>query len=179
MKTIGIDVDSVLFPINEWVIIPAWARVGLPVKLEDITDFDYLKCLTPEHKQIAFRQFMRSDLYDGFRPTEVAMAALTLLRERYRVIAVTSPFYQHAGSKWRFCQRAGFEHGDIILCGDKTLVNMDVLLDDRPKTLLALGPGKSMVFDRPWNRYQLYTHHRVYGWISVPAGLDHLLSGAG
>ena len=175
---VAIDVDSVLFPINEEILIPEWARHGLEVELEDITDFDYLKCLTKEHKRIAFAQFRRRYLYDGYNITEEIEESLSRMRGLYRVIVVSSPFAQHAESKWKFCQRAGFDHTDIVLVGDKTLVDCDVLLDDRPSTLAEIGLLQGLVFDRPWNQQNYLRHHlRATSWASVPRMVDKLTEG--
>jgi 5'(3')-deoxyribonucleotidase len=175
---IAIDVDSVLFPINERVILPALHAAGLPTQLREITDFDYAACLSENHKQVAYDQFRRSDLYDGHMPPDSAMEALKILRRNNHVIAVSSPFAGHATSKWRFCQRAGFKHEDIVLCGDKGLVRFDVLLDDRPSTLEEIGPSHAVVFDRPWNRtdgLMGYPYERAYGWDDVVRKVARLL----
>lgn len=182
---IGIDVDSVLFPITEEVIIPAWREAGLDGCMQDIVDFDYLQCpnLSRAHKAVAFEQFRRFDLYDGHRPSRTARAVLDTLREQYRVVAVTTPFAEHATSKWQFCLRAGFHHRDIVLCGDKELAGVDLLLDDRAETAQQLGVDRVVVFDRPWNR-DLYgsmtddmgrPFHRAYGWDDVSRKVARLL----
>jgi len=152
-KIIALDLDSTLFPLNELVVLPALRAAGFDVKMWDITTFDWEECLGPEVKKIAMSVYMRPDLYDGLELSDEAIRLLDSLRRRYsRVIMVTSPFQQHAGSKWAFCQRAGFAHKDIFMCGDKALVNFDVLLDDRAETCAKIGPRRAVIFDRPWNR---------------------------
>lgn len=175
---IAIDIDSVLFPINERVILPAFAAAGLPlVQLADITDFDYAKCLGNEYRMEAFSQFRRADLYDNELPPVSAQNALRVLRRTYeKVICVSSPFAQHASSKWRFAQRAGFSHEEIVLAGDKSLVYSDVLVDDRAETALELGPDEVVLFDRPWNRgpgMEVFT--RAYGWDDVTRKVARLV----
>lgn len=185
-KIVGIDVDSVLFPIQELVVIPAWVDAGLGGCMQDIVAFDYKACpnLTKAHEDVAFDQFRRFDLYDGHRPTTEARDALKELRSLYRVVVVTSPFAEHATSKWAYCQRAGFDHKDIVLCGDKGLVGIDVLVDDRAETALQLGKDRVVVFDRPWNR-DLYgsmqddrghPFARAYGWEDVCRKVARLLA---
>jgi 5'(3')-deoxyribonucleotidase len=169
--TIGIDVDSVLFPINELVVLPYLHSFGYSIELEDITAFDYGD---PEIKRLAFECFMREDLYDGHRPSELARQVLARLREHNRVIAVSSPFASHAGSKWAYCMRAGFKHSDIVLCGDKTLVDMDALVDDKAETVLELGNRRAVVFDRPWNK-TVRGIPRARGWSEVIPALRKVL----
>jgi len=185
MSDIAIDVDSVLFPINDMVILPAFHAAGIrlgpsarPIVKEDITDFDYEKCLGPWAKVVAFQQFQRPDLYDGYTLGEYPRAVVDELRDTYdRVIAVTSPFWQHASSKWNYCLRAGFDHKDIVLCGDKSLVDFDVLLDDRPETIAQIGRDRAVVFDQPWNRFDPPGIHyvRAHGWGEVLEKIDALV----
>jgi 5'(3')-deoxyribonucleotidase len=159
---IAFDVDSVLFPINELCVLPYLRDAhGILMTKDQITAFDY------GNKTIqkwAYEVFRRSDLYDGHLPDPDALAVLTDLRKRHRVIAVSSPFRGHASSKWAFCQRFGFDHEDIVLCGDKTLVGFDLLVDDRPRTLMEVGSRRALVFDQPWNRGELLWFDRIHGW---------------
>ena len=173
---VGIDVDSVLFPINEKVILPAFERAGIPALMEDITDFDYAKCLTEGHKQIAMAYFAQHDLYDDFDISPLVRDELAVLRSQYRVLAVSNPFYEHAGSKWDFCYRAGFDHENIVLLADKALLKLDVLVDDRPRTCQDVGAARAVVFDQPWNRGQaMGGYTRAYGWSDLTRKVARLL----
>jgi 5'(3')-deoxyribonucleotidase len=171
-RIIAFDMDSVLFDINQEVILPALEMDGYRHELEEIWDFDYARCLGLEQKRIAYREFARRDLYDGHSVSEEAMLTLEILRRnRNRVLAISSPFAGHASSKWSFLLRAGFQHKDIVLCGDKALVEYDVLIDDAPKYLRQVGNRRAIVFDQPWNR-QLKGFVRAEGWWQVPAALS-------
>ena len=182
MKTIAFDIDSVLFPVNEAAILPALStHFGRTVSKEEIIDFDYQKCFgggrkAEAAKDVAFAQFRRSDLYDGHQLNEKQRICLHVLRAAgYRVLVVSSPFGEHASSKWSYCQRAGFYHKDIVLCGDKRLVDFDLLIDDRPETVAHIGPERAIVFDQPWNRRMATKYTRVLGWDKMlPGILRHL-----
>lgn len=175
-RIIAIDVDSVLFPVNDLAVLPALHAAGFEVTKEDITAFDYAACLGREAKRIAFEQFARTDLYDGHETPYQVDTVLEQLRAYNRVIAVSSPFAQHASSKWSYCLRAGFEHDEIVLCGDKLLVDFDVLVDDRPETLLRLGNRRAVVFDQPWNR-GVQGIPRARGWHEVLPAIEEVLDG--
>lgn len=176
--TIAIDVDSVLFPINELVVLPLLeARLGRAVSKQEITTWSYGEI--EGGKDIAYEAFRRSTLYDPYdlSVTPGATEALAELRSTYdRVIAVSSPFAGHATSKWRYLQRCGFDHEDIVLCGDKSLVDFSVLVDDKPETCAELGTICSVVFDQPWNRLpELAEHERAYSWEDVPRKVARLI----
>jgi 5'(3')-deoxyribonucleotidase len=169
-KTLALDVDSVLFPINELVVLPLMsARLGRTVAKSEITDWDY--SAIPGGKEIAYSAFRRPSLYDPYTTSDTPGLgpALKRLRAMFRVIAVSSPFAGHATSKWRYLQRLGFDHADIVLTGDKRLVGFDLLVDDAPKYLLDLSPERALVFDQPWNGVEeLVEYERAYGWEDLP-----------
>ena len=184
LKTIAFDIDSVLFPVNELAVLPALSEhFGRTVSKDEITDFDYRKCWPNEPQAVAnaaqavaFEQFRRRDLYDGHELNKHQRDTLGVLRAAgYRVLAVSSPFQQHASSKWAYCLRAGFDHKDIVLCGDKRLVDFDLLIDDRPYAIHQIGPERSLVFDQPWNTRLPTRFGRVMGWeVMLPRILRHL-----
>lgn len=180
MKIIAIDCDSVLFPINELVVLPLLSeRLGRTVYKREITSWSYGEI--EGGKEIAMEAFMRPNLYDAYdlSVTPDAEEALRMLRDRYdRVIAVSTPFRAHASSKWTYLQRIGFKDEDIVLCGDKSLVAFDVLVDDRPDTARVLGPECVVVFDQPWNRDTdlcIPFYERAFGWEDVPRKVARLL----
>lgn len=164
---IGIDVDGVLAPIHK-KIDEVWKAAGLTCRHEpDVTDFNYSVCVGETAKELAYDVFRWEDLYDDMSPDVGAKRALAHFRENHRVVAVTSPFAQHASSKWSYCQRAGFAHSDIFLCGDKHfLTQLDVLVDDKAETLIE-APFKGILFDQPWNRWLRGHPRRAKGWGDV------------
>ena len=179
MTTIALDVDSVLFPINEWIVLPEMRKTYPWITMGDITTFDWEKCVGSEAKKIAYSVYQRPDLYDGYELEPHIRTVVNQLRDTYdRVIAVSSPFQQHASSKWAYCQRAGFAHGDIVICGDKTLVKFDVLVDDRLSTCEAVGPDRAIIFDRPWNRAVSgdLSFERAYDWADVARKIARLVT---
>lgn len=169
---VAFDVDSVLFPVNHIAVLPALSDYfGRQVEHEEITAFDYRECFPGEDgeaaRAIAFAQFRRNNLYDGHMLAPEIYNALGILRTTYRVIAVSTPFTEHASSKWAYCLRAGFAAEDIVLTGDKTLVDFDLLFDDRADTIEAVGPERGRIFDQPWNRHLSDSYPRVRNWTQV------------
>jgi len=178
MKVVAVDCDSVLFPINELVVLPLLeSRLGRPVSKQEITDWDY--SAIPGAKEIAYEAFKRPNLYDQYNLGAInpdALDGLAILRTQYRVLAVSSPMTDHASSKWRFLRRCGFAHTDVVLCGDKRLIDFDVLVDDGPQYCLDMGQDHTVVFDQPWNRIdELQGYERAYGWTDVPRKVARLL----
>ena len=178
MRTVALDVDSVLFPINELQVLPYMEQVlGYPVDKSEVTTWTFGDI--PRGRELALAVFTRPDLYDGFtvKHTPGLADALALLRSQYRVLAVSAPFAEHATSKWHYLRRLGFTDDRIVLTGDKGLVDFDVLVDDKPLTAEVLGPSRVVVFDQPWNRVDdLQLHHRAYNWDDVPRKVARLVA---
>ena len=156
-KTIAVDCDGVLVAVHK-IIDEVWAERGLPFQHDPhVTDFDYRKCVGNLAKELAYGVFQRPDLYDSpyLELEEGAMAGLCALRaSQYNVIAVSSPFAQHAGSKWGLLRRLGFEHDEIFLTGAKHEVRWDTLIDDRAETVLETPHYlDALLFSQPWNRW--------------------------
>jgi 5'(3')-deoxyribonucleotidase len=171
---IAIDVDSVMFPVNELVVLPALRHQGWDYQLADLTTFGYEYCLGSAAARQAYACLRSPTLYDGWGLTNAEDSTVRRLREMGRVIAVSTPMVQHIASKWAYCERAGFAPGDIVLTGDKGLVTFDVLIDDRPDTIMSLPEEQTIVFDRPWNR-EVQGRMRVHKFTDIPEAVEMLL----
>jgi 5'-nucleotidase len=57
----------------------------------------------------------------------------------------------------------------VVFCGDKSVLNVDYLIDDTPQHFAGLN-GIGLLFDAPHNRGDK-THYRVHGWREVPAAI--------
>lgn len=174
--TVAVDCDGVLVAVHT-LIDEVWRANGLPFQHDPhVTDFDYAKCVGSRGKLHAYNVFRRPDLYDcPTLPLEPgARAGLEALRAaQYKVIAVSSPFAEHAGSKWSLLRRLGFEHDEIFLAGDKQSVRWDVLIDDKAETVVETPPvRKALLYDQPWNRWLTASYpnvRRVDSWDEICA----------
>lgn len=93
-----------------------------------------------------------------------------------RIVFATAPMHSsrewcHARAKacWYLCRDAGIPDVPVVFAHDKTLVNANILVDDRPAHVRAFNalPGRiGLLFDQPYNRAE-----------SVPfrAGADGLI----
>jgi 5'(3')-deoxyribonucleotidase len=170
---IGIDVDGVLAMVHK-AVDKAWATAELPFTHDkDVLDYDYDKCVGKVAKRLAYEVFAIPTLYDNMAVDRSAASALRELRANHRVVAVTAPLAEHAGSKLRFCQRAGFDLHDTFLCHDKHLLELDVLVDDRAETLIE-PPFVGILFDQPWNRWCHRHPRRAFNWNDVTRMIKEL-----
>jgi 5'(3')-deoxyribonucleotidase len=145
-----VDCDGCLTDHNRVFLSRVNAAFGTSYAYEDISEFDYEKCIGKEAAAYLYQMWHSDDLYDDTEPEPGALEALEKMRELRRVVVVTSPMAGHVRSKYRWLRRY-FERDDIYIGTDKTLIKGCVLVDDGPHNLAAF-PGPAIVYDRPWNR---------------------------
>lgn len=154
---IAVDCDGVIAAVHQ-LIDDAWADAALPCRHDpNVWCFDYEECVGKEAKKIAHSVFARPHLYDEplFPLIYGAEEGLAKLRAQpgVRVMAVSAPFAEHAGSKWKFLRRMGFGRNDIFLTKSKNDVCWDTLIDDRAETITKIPPGRTgILFTQPWNK---------------------------
>lgn len=147
-----LDVDGVLTDHSSLFMAKVNRRFGTSYTYEQIQDWEYSH-MEKTHKKFVYSEECWNDrfLYDLHSLDDDQIATIDWMREvGLRVCACTSPMSGHIRSKYQFLQRY-FDHKDIYICGDKTLVRGDLLVDDGPHNLEAF-PGATIIFDRPWNQ---------------------------
>lgn len=159
MRTILLDIDGVFIDIHTPLLEAANREFGTAYTLSSVTDFDFRKCLRREHGEwILKTYFQNPELYDDKEPDPSALRTVEYWRDHgYRVLAVSAPMDGHVQSKWRFLRRF-FPINDIYICGDKNLVQGDVLIDDAAHNLNE-WPGPIICFNKPWNAAWEFARH--------------------
>jgi len=152
---IGVDVDDVALDlVSEW-IKRYNADHNDNLKLSDITTWDI-----PNHVKCGdkiYDYLKQPNLYVDMPVIEGALEGVKALREiGDRVVFVTSctrgPMFE---AKWNRLITAGFLEDsrleyNYVGMSDKTLIKVDVMIDDRPETIKAIGL-RGKLFQRPWN----------------------------
>lgn len=111
-------------------------------------------------------------------PIEGAIEGVATLREFAEVYVVSSPWstcvgWHYARLKWLEAA-FGFGRESFVATPSKFLVFGDVLVEDRPETLvqwLEQNPGRGILFDQAYNReFATTTYHgleRAFDWAAV------------
>ena len=165
-RIVAIDCDGVLVDWTQEAVDLVNLHLDTKHTVNDITDFHFDKCLGKKSRKIIYKELITSrHLYDDREPVEGCTEALEILREKYRVICVSSVVAQHAESKMKWLYRHGFEHHDIFFAHDKSLIDFDILIDDKKENILE-AVERGILFRRPWNR-DLYIKkwHIDRGWV--------------
>ena len=129
------------------------------VSLADSAEYDVDKNYPPEYRDLIEEITVRKGFFGSLSPISGAKEALeTMLVLGHDVRIVTAPKRKHT-----FCVPEKFAWIEkhlgqkfverIVLTRDKTLVNGDILIDDKPNVPGVCTPSWEQVFyDQPYNR---------------------------
>jgi 5'(3')-deoxyribonucleotidase len=149
---IFLDIDGVL--VNPTVLfLQELNKIeGTNYVLDDLTEFEYIKCLPKRHAEMMLDMWKNPNLYDNTEPDPKGVSAIQKLRKFARVIALSAPTVGHTDSKFRFLTRQPlfFEKKDIVVARDKSFVRGDLIIDDWIENLLSFS-GNRICYPQPWN----------------------------
>jgi 5'-nucleotidase len=153
-----VDVDSTVAD-----LMPEWLRLyneewGDKLSSSDITEWDMTKFVHPDCGNKIYSYLLREDLYDNVKPIDGAVEGVQHIRSLgHRVVFVSAGVYAHAKFVW--LNKHGFEPGkyaeDFIVAYDKSLIQGDVLIDDKYENVIKFPQDDykcSILFSQPWNR---------------------------
>jgi len=153
---IGLDLDGVMMDWDGYLD----SQLDLVPELADFPrqphrGWNDYKTTSPEHKRLVYKILEHPDFYGSLEPIPGAFEAAKKMRaDGHDVVFVSSPwasnpsgFQAKADSLYKHAGRWAREN--LILTGDKTMVELDVLVDDKP-----VIKGR---FTPPWIRV-FYTH---------------------
>lgn len=163
---IGVDVDDVVADlVSEW-IGRYNARFGDNLSIWDVTSWDITAPVKPEAKAVMYDILKEPDLYANVSPISLSQEGVASLRAAgHRVVFVTNCGRGMFDQKWEWLVRHGFlqerrHEPDLISAMEKTLIGVDLMIDDKTETVEAFG-SRGVLFQRPWNSGKAT-------WLNIP-----------
>lgn len=159
---IAVDLDSVLNNLLDTWLAAYNAQYDDVVTPEDILTWDthnHVKCGTDIYK------LLTPELFTSCLPMPGAIETTKRLLARHEVIVVsaTGPFNYGAKRDWL---RLHFPHLPVFIATHhKEYVNCAYLIDDGPRNLEAVGPGKGIAYSYAYNRD--WKGMRVFNWFDI------------
>ena len=161
---VAVDVDEVIANLlEEW--LKRYNRdFSDNLTIEKITKWDITKFVKKECGDQIFKYLYEDDIYDFVQPIPGAIAGIKYLRnEGLRVIFATSCVKGMSDKKVEWLVRHELldknnrTQLDFIAATDKSLVNADILVDDRCKNIMMFNArnkytNKGILFDAPYNK---------------------------
>ena len=149
--TIILDIDDVLMDFVS-ISIEMLAERGITLSLNDVTSWDFVG-LPDDVRHALYETFSMDELYDRQRPVVGAVEMVNRLREAGHHIVFASAV-QFGKMQKRAEQIMEYFHADpkdIMLGGQKFLLQGDILLDDSLDNVLKSHCTYPVVRRKPWN----------------------------
>ena len=151
MLTFGIDWDDVISPLNDCAIELANQEYQFdpPLTLEDINSWE-----NTGRASVIKKYYNDSRLYDMQRVSAEAKAFIRKLQTKGIVYIVTAVYPQFMSKRVEQIKTAfpDFPDENIIMGFQKSVVQVDITLDDGPRNILKSSARFPLLMRRPWNR---------------------------
>jgi uncharacterized HAD superfamily protein len=177
---LGVDIDNVVSLTDPALRKSIKDIYGISLSQEQIVCYDHSKCGLTEEQERRVLEIFRDMTCKELDVVPGAIEALTILKQRYRVILVTSRHPQLIQKTKDWLKMKKIPHDKLIFETDKHQTDHDFsfFVEDNGDSALALAEAgiKTFLFDYPWNR-SIPSHDnikRVSGWGDV---LTELMGG--
>lgn len=156
---IGVDIDNVICTTSEAVIEYLNERIPITLSLDDINEYWMEKSIPEQYRWTVGLAFHDSAMWKKVKMIEGAAKGIeTLYKKGDEIFFVTSTTPDNLKKKIKFLKRnLPFLSGDyindhIITIKQKTLLNLDIMVDDYLNNLIGERSYYSICLDYPWNR---------------------------
>jgi 5'(3')-deoxyribonucleotidase len=164
-----VDVDDVIANLVDGWLSKYNYLSGDNLKSTDITEWDISKFVKPDWKVWIYELLENPKLYDSIKPIDGALDGINrLVAKGYRIVYVTSPVIETAGTKFRWLTEHRFpiRLENYVEARDKSLIFGHFMIDDGIHNIQTTLAGDALLFSKPWNEgYDNYT--RVNNWQDI------------
>ncbi len=154
--SIGIDIDNVIARTDEKIRQLIKDVYGTSLAQEEITEYSYHKCGISRQQEENVLEIFHNIECENVELLKYAKKALCLLKEKYRIVIVTSRYLSSREATQRWLKTKRIAYDSLIFENNKHKTNFKFayFLEDRWKHALELANTgtKVLLFDYPWNR---------------------------
>lgn len=154
-KKIGIDLDSTLNNLEEiWMDRYNKDYPNKKIKLKDWVSWDVHTLVDPKCGQKIYEYLHEPKFFYNLDIKPKAKEVVEFLSENYELYIVTAYTSDTCKDKtdWIKKQKLKINDKNIIFINNKSLLNLDYLIDDGPHNFTNFG-GMGIVFDMPYNKH--------------------------
>jgi 5'(3')-deoxyribonucleotidase len=174
---IATDIDEVLNNMLSKILTLYNAKYGDCLQEEGIYEYSLSSVINPLCTNV-FQEFADYNLIMSTDVAEGAVEALTHLAKRHDIYFVTAghPYTVAARDDWLGRTFDFYKSSHLIVCREKQLLNVDVLIDDYENNLIG-GDYYRLLMTRNWNKNfaaEAFGIKRIFGWKEVPAIIERL-----
>lgn len=181
MYKIAIDADSTLNNLCEGLVNLYNEIYHDQITMDMFTNYDWYTCFPFEVAERLTNLLLRKELWDSLSPIKDSQKCIKTLMDnniKVYIATATDPINFHWKVDW-FTKFFPFINKKNIICiNDKSLLDVDFVVDDCLDQLLSIKFGHRICIDRPWNRNiydDCYSIHRCFGWKEIVKIINEII----
>ncbi|CAE6767770.1 Putative 5'(3')-deoxyribonucleotidase [Paraburkholderia nemoris] len=163
---LAIDMDEVLADAHRALVVFQRDTYGYELLDEELDGRKIQSLISAEHAKKMEELLHRGGVFRDFEVIAGSQAAVLRLMDRFDVFVTTAameyPASCAAKLAWLYQHFPFIPRLNIVLCGDKSILAADLLVDDNQHHFERFG-GQGVLFSAPHNRRSTWPV-RVEGW---------------
>ncbi|AFK03911.1 5'(3')-deoxyribonucleotidase [Emticicia oligotrophica DSM 17448] len=173
-KRIAIDMDDVLAAAGKKILATYNQLIGTNFKDEDFDGKAYFDVLDEQYYPVIREKIFEPGFFRDMEVMPDAIEVVKKLHDRFEVFIVSAatefPNSLKEKIEWLEEHFPFISWKNVVLCGDKTIISADYLIDDHEKNLKPFK-GKALMFNATHNQL-LTDYDRFYNWKEIEAFFD-------
>jgi len=169
MKSLAIDIDDVLADSMSRILFLYNNEFGTSIKKSDLDGKTIYDILPPEHIPVIKRYQNEKGFFTEVDLIEDSKEVVNKLSEKYNIYIVSSAleFPNSLPDRFNFIMRhfPFVSWRNIIFCGDKRMIKIDMIIDDMIENLSGLNE-KGFLFTA-YHNLNIYHPNRIDSWSTV------------
>lgn len=166
MERVIIDMDEVIADTMGAMVSYYEKTFGLSFDGEQIREGSWMKGFAPEHRDHLREKLMGPGFFRDLPVMADAVDVLAEMNKRYEIFIVSAAIEFPNSLKdkhdWLLEHFPFFTWRQLVLCGDKRMINGDHMIDDHPRNLIHFQ-GRKHLFDSLHNRH-IEGYERMMDW---------------
>lgn len=177
---IACDIDGVLNDLTPKTLDMYNSYTGKNIQMSDITTYDFYECLPKEDADGIIELFKEQALWNSLEPlADSQWGVQTLVDSGHKVIIATATHESNFAFKCNWMQKyfPMINTDDIVRIYDKSLLNIDVMIDDC-LSQLTKSVCERICLDYQYNRNSIkdmaYDIHRCHSWLEIIKSIESI-----
>lgn len=174
-KRIAIDMDDVMAAAGKKILFTYNSIIGTDFRDHHFEGKAYYDVLKEEHYHIIREEIFKPGFFRNMEVMPDAVEVIQKLHDRFDIFIVSAatefPNSLKEKIEWLEEHFPFISWKNIVLCGDKSIISADYLIDDHEKNLKTFK-GKTLMFDAIHNQ-KVEGYQRFKTWREIEAFFEN------
>lgn len=178
---IAIDADSTLNNLAEGIVNLYNQTYEDKISTDMFTDYNWYTCLPFEVADRINKLLLEKELWDSLVPIKDAQSSVKILMDsgiEVYIATATNPVNFNWKVQWFAKYFPFIDEKHIICIHNKSLLDVDFLVDDCLEQLLSVKWAHRICLDQNWNRNvydECHSINRCYNWNEIVAKIKKIM----